>query len=35
MARNGTNLSRMVVKTMGLFSGVQMLSIVCLSLIHI
>ena len=29
MARNGTNLSRMVVKTMGLFSGVQMLSIVC------
>lgn len=29
MARNDTNLSRMVVKAMGMFSGVQMLSIAC------
>ena len=29
MSRSGTNISRMVVKAMGLFSGVQMLSIVC------
>ncbi|MGN0214238.1 MAG: oligosaccharide flippase family protein [Muribaculaceae bacterium] len=29
MSRRGTNISRMVVKAMGLFSGVQMLSILC------
>lgn len=29
MSRNGANISRMVVKAMGLFSGVQMLSILC------